>query len=181
MSRDLITEMLLRGFCAAGDDTYGDIRLCNNYKGDLTQRGDDQARLRMGEEAYLERDWDTLVCNGRVLLVFSSWKCPFAKEGPVPRFQAEWYWCFDQMRKKRDVVPESEKRLSRLAADVRADLQRLPELEFVRVLKVHFWSHGRGKPKAKSMPAPKGLVFFNFAGGGQGVAITQDYKRRVSK
>jgi hypothetical protein len=173
----VISDELLTSFCQHGHPLYGGILTAYSYKGDLTQSGDERARRAMGDEAFVHRDWNTLVCNGRILIDIESYKHPKGVEGSI-RFPTQWFWCLSQVRANQDCTPATADQISRVEVDLQEDLKRLPKLEYVSVLGVNSWSYGRGKPKRKRQQPPNGIVFFRFTGGA-GLVITKDYTAEV--
>lgn len=160
-------------FIKPGHEVLGGILTIWNYRGDGTQRDADRTKLAMGEEAYEHYNWDTAVSNGRVLIVIPRFKHPVGKNPPMGfHFPAEWFWCFSQIELNEDVAPATPEGVP---LELLKSVEALPGIEWKRVLKLNFWSHGRGKPKRKHRPAPDGLAFFKF-NGGFGLTIAENKK-----
>lgn len=161
-----VAEDVLRGFLHPKHDVLKDICTLWNLRGDGTESDARRLRHALGPEAYEHYNWDTAVSNGRVLILIPRFKHP---EGVKPRFgfhfPAEWFWCFSQIDDGEDVVPASAEHIARVPEELRESLKVLPELEWMTVTRVNYFSHGNGKPKAKHQPAPDGIAFFRFKGG----------------
>jgi len=157
---------ILRQFTKPDHETFRHVLAQEHYRGDLTQTGDDRLRLAMGDAAYQHYHWDTVACNLRVLLVLPRFKHPEAVENRRPiGLPAPWFWCLDQVERHHDLENASKAFIERVSLEVRESLQVLPGLEWVKIGRVGFFEHGRGKPKRRFQAPPDDVVFFQFRGG----------------
>jgi hypothetical protein len=162
----IIDESLLRQFTREDDETFKNILAVWHYRGDGTQSGDDRLRKAMGDDVFEHYHYDTIATNCSVLLMFPRYRHPSGVEPGFgkARFPAEWFWSFSQIEENEDVEikPSLIKRVPEASL---ALLKSLPDLEWMKVLRVNFWQHARGKAKRKHRPAPKGVIFFRFRDG----------------
>lgn len=128
----------------------------------------------VGQEEYGHRCRTLIATNGRVLLCVEAWKHPEAKTPPFGwSIPAEWFWCFDMMRTGKGVTPSDPSDIERVPENLLESLAVVPGLQWLNIGPVGYWSHGRGKPKRKTRPAPDGLMFFAFDGG-TGCAVASE-------
>lgn len=171
--REGVTLELLEKFTKAGDPRFGKVQSVWSYRGDCTETGDRRLRATMPEEAYEHHHWNTVACNGGVLVCVPRWKSS-EERGQRVGLDAPYWWAMSEIaaaepdpalgvrlataKEIADVVPETQ---SLLAA--------LPGLEYMRIAQVGFYSTDRkGRQFDK---APQDVRFFRFAAGYGCVAI----------
>lgn len=143
---------------------FADLMLSWNYCGDCTENGDRRLKAAMGDEAYEHYHWDTLACNGYILLRIPQYKHPLiAKEcRSGPRFPAQWFWCMSAIVEGGDnVMPAYPAMVASVSIKNQEELAVLPGLEYVRVTEMRIYSNG--KPKREKPPSD--VVFFRFQRG----------------
>jgi len=147
-----------------------------------TRREEELLRSAVSAEEFEQRQWATVACNGSVMLLIENWKHPEGKEPPLGfSFPARWFWCLDQIKLGQSVGPLPAVELERVHELTRSMMDmNLPGLKWHAVHRVHFMSHGRGKPKAKTEPPPDDVLFFTFEGGNGVVAVEPKKKGGAS-
>ena len=146
-----------------------DVIVVENYRGDFTESGDRRLRTMLGEK-YDSLHFDTVACDGRVVIYLPRFKLPGAtaiRHVHAPQIlTAPHHWALTQVDERSpEVTHASAATIQRVPVEISRDLHALPELEFVDVRDVHFWVHGNGPAKKKKKPAPRDVVYFRFAGG----------------
>lgn len=142
-----------------------------NLRTDGTQSDADRLKLALGEEGYEHYNWDTAVTNGSIMLLIPRFKYAEAKRPPFGfHFPAEWFWCFSQIELKEDAVEALPEQIATVPTDVREQVETLPEVQWIKILRVNFFDHVGGKVTRKHRPPPEGMMFFRFKGG-LGVAV----------
>lgn len=144
--------------------------IVHNYRGDCTETGDRRLRAMLGT-AYESLHFDTVACDGRAVIYLPRFRAPGAVEvdhwqQPTFGLTAPHHWAMSQVDERSPEVTRARPAtVQRVPVEIARDLHALPELEFVDVRDVHFWSHGNGPAKKKKKPAPQDVVYFRFAGG----------------
>lgn len=172
-----MTIGLLRKFTLPGGRGHlGEVRLVKNYRGDLTETGEQRLRSALGEEEYSHLHWDTAATNGEVLVIVPRWKSKEVTGGWHTWLggRAEDRWAMDQMEdpspdEKCGIRPCRKKEIEQVSAAARELIAELPGVEYMMVRRVSFYSTSRsGK---RWMPAPQDVRYFRFAAGYGLVAI----------
>jgi len=172
------SDEILRKFCSIDPEythheSFKNLMLSWNYRGDLTETGDRRLRESMGDEAYEHFHYDLLACNGHILIQIPQYKHPdLTKEASFnrPRFPSPWFWCMaDIFDGKDNVMPAYPKMIQCVSPKNQEELSILPGLEFVRITEMRFFSNG----KRKKEPAPMEVIFFRFNRGVGCVVVTK--------
>ena len=174
--REGVTLELLEKFTKAGDPRFEKVQCQWNYRGDFTETGDRRLRSTMSEEAYENYNWNTVACNGGVIVCVPRWKSS-EEQGKSFGLRAPYWWAMSEIaaaephpalgirlataKEIADVVPETQELL-----------ETLPGLEYMRIAKVGFYSTAsKGRKFDK---APQDVRFFRFAAGYGCVSIRKD-------
>jgi len=172
-------ELLLK-FTDPAVERFAVIHNVWNYKGDLTETGDQRIRARIGDEAWEHFNWDTVVCNGSLMVVFPKWKHPRGVDRHFGGPSAQHWWAMGMAAERHSETFEAPPRLVKRIPVAQLELmQALPGLEIVHVPKVYFWRHGKTKKRC-SEPAPKDCAYFRF-NGGKGLVVIEPVMRRKGK
>lgn len=127
----------------------------------------------------LSNHWDSIACNGQVLINFRRFQHP---EGIEPKFgccfiKSEWCWCWSQIERNEDVEPAKQKQINLVSEKIRKALcadAAIKNLQWIRIKKINFVCHStRTGVKCKHKPALKDVMFFSFDGG-LGLAVCED-------
>ncbi len=162
-----VDDSILQQFLKPDHEVMKSFLTLWNLRGNLTQTESDHTRRLIGDEKYEHYNWDTVACNGRVLVLIPRYKHP---HGEKPKFgtftpPAEWFWCFEQIEVGEDIAPASPADIARVPEELREKAAILPGLEWITVQQVNSIEYGNGKPKHKHRPPPDGIMFFRFNGG----------------
>ena len=163
-----VHELLAR-FVLPSHAVLRDVIVVENYRGDCTETGDRRLRAMLGA-AYESLHFDTVACDGRVVIYLPRFKAPGAvaiESGHRPTFglSGPHHWAMAQVDERSPEVSRARPAtVQRVPVEIARDLHALPELEFVDVRDVHFTEYGN-RVKKKKKPAPQDVVYFRFAGG----------------
>lgn len=144
------------------------------YRGDCTESNERRLRATLGEAAYASLHYDTIACDGRVMVILPRCRAAGAVEAPFGfrTLTAEHHWALTEVDEKSpEVVRARPETVQRVPVEIARELFALPGLEFVDVHEVTYWVHGNGPAKRKKKPAPQDVVYFRFTGG-MGVVLT---------
>lgn len=159
---------ILAKFVNPSHPVYKDVLTVDSYRGDCTETGDRRLKAMLGEKAYASLHYDTIACDGRILVIVPRSRLEGAKPAPfgLHTLTAAHHWALSQVDERSpEVVHASSATIQRVPVEVAQKLHALPCIEFVEVRYVHFWEHGNGKTKKKRKPAPQDVVYFRFEGG----------------
>ena len=169
-----MTIDLLRKFTVPGDARLGEVHLVKRYRGDLTETEAHRARAALGDEQYSHLHWDTAATNGEVLVIVPRWKLNAAADVARNLLRAEYYWAMEQMEEpspddKCGIRPCKRAEIDQVSEDARELIAELPEVEYMMVRRVSFYSTNRRGKLWKQ--APRDVRYFRFAAGYGLVAI----------
>ena len=166
---------ILTNFVNRGHPVYKDVLVVDSYRGDCTETGERRLRTMLGDVAYASLHYDTIACDGRILVVIPRCKLDGATPAPLGlrTLTAAHHWAMSLVDERSpEVKHASTATIQRVPVEVAQKLHALPDIEFVDVGYVSFWEHGNGKPKKKRKPAPQDVIYFRFRGGYGVVADT---------
>jgi hypothetical protein len=173
--REGVTIELLEKFTKSGDPRFGKVQSVWAYRGDCTETGDRRQRATMPEEAYEHYHWDTVACNGGVLVCVPRWKSSEEGDESVV-LRAPYWWAMSEIAAAEPdpslgVRLANAKEIADVVPETQALLSALPGLEYMRIAKVGFYTTARkGRTFDK---APQDVRFFRFAAGYGCVSIVR--------
>jgi len=173
--REGVTLELLSKFTKAGDPRFGKVQCQYNYRGDCTETGDRRLRATMPEEAYANHNWDTVACNGGVIVCVPRWKSSEERSESFG-LAAPYWWAMSEISATEldpllGIRLATPKEIAAVVPETQELLTALPGLEYMHIAKVGFYSTSRKGRKFDK--APQGVRFFRFAAGYGCVAIKQ--------
>jgi hypothetical protein len=161
-----LPDSTLQQYLAAEHPVLKNILNIYNYRGTGTETDARHTRALIGEDKYEHYHWDTVVTNGRILLLIPRYKHPQGTKAPFGfHLPAEWFWCFHQIEEGQDCSPTTAPVPRVPDNDILTAAESLPGLEWINIQRVNFTTHERGKSKPGHRPPPEGVQFFRFNGG----------------